>query len=115
MKIQIDTSAKTIKLESCEKLSALFDFLTKFFPDGEWEDYELQTNTQIVNWRNPIIVQHPPYWVNPYRYYTGDVICATETNCAAGVTGDACSSTTHAPAEFLTLTNSAAVLNFELN
>lgn len=140
MKIQIDTTAKTIKLESCEKLSALFDFLSKFFPEGEWEDYELQTNTQIVNWGNPIIVRELPYWVNPYRNYTGNVICGTDitsggntitvdenstsmvttlpnygttvTNCA--VTGDACSSKTYAHAQFLTHTSNS-VLNFELN
>ena len=130
MKIQIDTTAKTIKLESCEKLSALFDFLSKFFPEGEWEDYELQTNTKIVNWGNPIVVHPSPYWVNPYRYYTGDVICTTGTttsmvinsqsgttvtNCGGSITGDACSIKTvgYDPAQFLTHTNS--VLNFELN
>lgn len=79
MKIQIDTTAKTIKLESCEKLSALFDFLTKFFPDGDWEDYELQTNTTIVNCGNQIIVNPSPIWVNPYQYGYGEVLCGTDT------------------------------------
>lgn len=113
MKIQIDTNAKTIKLESCEKLSALFDFLTKFFPDGEWEDYKLQTNTQIVNWGNPIIVQPSPIWVNPYRHYIGDVFCGISTDIGGTelTTGGGAITVSNATGSV----KSECVLNFEMN
>lgn len=68
MKMQIDTTAKTIKIEGDVKLSVLFDHLQKFFPGGEWEDYDLQTNTVINNWASPIIINKPyPIVDGPYR------------------------------------------------
>ena len=49
MKIQIDTNAKTIKVEGRVKLADLFDQLQKFFPNGEWEEYEIETDTAIYS------------------------------------------------------------------
>lgn len=114
MKIQIDTTAKTIKLESCEKLSALFDFLTSFFPNGEWEDYTLQTNTTIVNWGNPIIVRPTPIWVNPYTYtdISGTAVCksAFTVSESNGITYTATNGNC-----VLTASASNSVINVELN
>ncbi len=76
MKIQIDTNAKTIKVEGNVKLSDLFDQLQKFFPDGEWEDYNLETNTVIHNWGNPIVINKP----YNYPWWTGDVFCGTTSS-----------------------------------
>lgn len=62
MKIQLDTSAKTIKLESNEKLSDLIDTLEKLLP-GLWKEFTIETNVTINNWNYPIIYkQSEPYW-----------------------------------------------------
>lgn len=70
MKIQIDTQAKTIRLEQGANLSDLFDFLENIFPNGEWGEYTLEANTVIQSWGNPIVIEkhvlqpvyHGPYW-----------------------------------------------------
>jgi len=64
MKIQIDTEAKTIKLEGQVILSEFIDKIEKLFPDGAWKEYKLETNTIIQNWGNPIVIN--PY--NPYQF-----------------------------------------------
>lgn len=90
MKIQIDTAAKTIKVEGKVKLSALFDQLEKFFPEGEWEDYDIETNTTIV-WSNPIVWQtglyRPWYYENPTyvtKCGTGILTTASDTVTIGG-------------------------------
>lgn len=63
MKIQIDTATKTIRLEQGANLSDLIDFLEKIFPNGEWGEYTLETNTVIQNWGSPIVIERRiPYW-----------------------------------------------------
>jgi hypothetical protein len=80
MKMQIDTTAKTIKIEGAVKLSVLFDHLQKFFPGGEWEDYDLQTNTVINNWASPIIINKPyPYQWTGSLFYVGGATTITGT------------------------------------
>ena len=83
MKIQIDTNAKTIKIDGNVKLSDLFDVLQKFFPNGEWEDYDLETNTVINNWGNPIIINNPylyPWWYKGNTY----IVSASGTTTTSG-------------------------------
>ena len=65
MKIQIDTTSKTIKLEENVKLSALVETLDKFFPNQEWKEFTLETNTTISYWSNPVIIRE-----YPRPYYT---------------------------------------------
>lgn len=65
MRIQIDTSLKTIKLDKNTKMETLIDFLDKIIPD-EWMQYTIETNT-IINWTNPIVYRepyqkYPNYW-----------------------------------------------------
>lgn len=67
MKIQIDTEAKTIKLEGQVNLSEFVEKVEKLFPDGAWKEYKLETNTVIHNWANPIVIRDYPVW--PYRHY----------------------------------------------
>ena len=56
MKIQLDTNTKTIKVEETVNIGELFELLKKMFPNGEWEDFGLETQTTI-NWTpNPIII-----------------------------------------------------------
>ena len=71
MKLQLDTTNKTIKVENNIKFADLIEVLERILPKGEWKKYELQTET-ITNWSNPIIIkeyekQVYPWWGNrPY-------------------------------------------------
>jgi len=66
MKIQIDTKAKTIKIEEEVKISELFEMLEKLLPKGEWKKYKLES-TVITNWANPIIIDRTVPYIPPYR------------------------------------------------
>ncbi len=109
MKIQINTEEKIIKIEDKVNLTELWDLLNKMFPDGEWREFSLETNTTIIEWQQPIVINYPPYpnyyvwpWViqpssNPYKigdpisvypntgdplpkdYYVGDPLPGQET------------------------------------
>lgn len=109
MKIQIDTQAKTIKLEQSAKLSELNELLEKFLPNGEWKEYTLETNTIINNWAAPIIIDRWRPWHNPYygsvQYLTGG------TYTQSGLTGGLQCATTNV----LKLNNSNSILNIETN
>ena len=55
MKIQIDTTTKTIKIEEAVKLGELFEKLQALFPDASWKDWNLEIAV-INNWINPVPV-----------------------------------------------------------
>lgn len=78
MKIQLDTTNKTIKLESDVQLQKLVNTLEKLLPKGEWKSFTLETNTVIERWSNPIIIRERPYYY-PYREYPW-VYCNTDLN-----------------------------------
>ena len=70
MKLQIDTTAKTIKLDEAVKLEELISALDKLFPDGLWKEFQLITNVTI-NWQtNPIIIKEYPIWPTYPTYPT---------------------------------------------
>ena len=80
MKLLLDTTNKTIKIEESVTLGELTDTLEKMLPLGLWKEFTLETNTQIV-WSNPIVIGNYPYivpyptypWYNPPRVtYTND-------------------------------------------
>jgi hypothetical protein len=60
MKLQIDTTNKTIKVEGNINLKELFDGLKRLLPEGEWEKFTLESNT-IIEWINPITIPYVPY------------------------------------------------------
>jgi len=62
MKLQINTTDKTIKIDSDVLLSVLFDTLEKLFPDEVWEEFTLKTSSTIVGWINLLAVP----WTRPY-------------------------------------------------
>lgn len=71
MKLQIDTTYKTIKVEESVKLSKLVETLKRLFPNNEWKDFTLETNTTIEHWSSPIIIKEyieTEKRVNPYTY-----------------------------------------------
>ena len=63
MKIQLDTSNKTITVEEKVNLGELFDILSKLLPDDSWKQFDI-VPMFIYNWSNPIVIQ--PYL--PYTY-----------------------------------------------
>jgi len=67
MKIQLDTSAKTIKVEGDVKFSELIETLEKILPNGEWKKFTLETSATINTWSNPIIIDRRIAY-NPYKY-----------------------------------------------
>lgn len=64
MKIQVDTNTKTIKVEKEVNLFEFMEFIKKIFPDGEWKEYNLFTET-IINWSYPIVYRSYPNWIIP--------------------------------------------------
>lgn len=80
MKIQIDTTAKTIKMESAAKFSELFEVLEKLLPNDQWKEYTLEANTIIYNWNNPIYIP----W-RPWGYYGSGTYVSTEAGSFVGL------------------------------
>ena len=74
MKIQLDTTEKTIKIEEKVNLGELVKILDKLLPNKEWKQYELETNTVINNWGNTIYYKEYPYktwpWYSQPNYET---------------------------------------------
>lgn len=64
MKLQLDTTAKTIKVEGIVNLNELFIALRKLLPEGLWKKFSLESNTTIV-WTTPVTV-HPFYPYFPW-------------------------------------------------
>jgi len=85
MKLQINTTEKTIKIEEQVNISELFDMLTKLFPNDEWKSYKLESAV-ITQWVNPITIPYPvypsPYWWNPNPMITfcNDTVTDCEYN-----------------------------------
>ena len=83
MKIQLDTTSKTVKIEEDVKISKLIEVLKKILPN-DWKYFTLETHTTITHWSAPIIIReyptypsHPTY---PWYYSTGDISFKAETN-----------------------------------
>ena len=69
MKIQLDTTNKTIKLEENVKLAEFIKFLKHILPN-QWEDFTLETHTTISYWHDPIVIKPyvDPWWQQPWYY-----------------------------------------------
>lgn len=70
MKLQLDTTNKTIKLESNVNINDLLKTLKKLFPNSEWQDFTLETHTTINNWNSPVIIREYPERVYPWYQTT---------------------------------------------
>ncbi len=89
MKLQINTTEKTIKIEESVNLNDLFETLDKLFPNLEWKEFKLE-QTIITNWTSPIVIQpFEPYqsplypWQSPIIYgnnTTSETTTSTVTN-----------------------------------
>jgi hypothetical protein len=87
MKIQLDTKAKTIKVEEDVKLEELIKLFEKILPKGEWKGFKLLTNVTISHWSNPIYIREYPYtyypWVTTTSTY-GTAQCGGNSNATSG-------------------------------
>lgn len=77
MRIQLDTTKKTIKVDEDVKLSKFMTVVKRLLPNGEWMDFTLETNTTIQHWSQPIVYKfYEPTWTypwygGPYWYNSG--------------------------------------------
>ena len=74
MKLQIDTTAKTIKVDENVKFDELIKVLNKLLPK-EWKSYTLESNS-IMYWYNPIT------WI-----YTDPTPIRWEVTCGTTIGG----------------------------
>lgn len=91
MKIQIDTEKKTIKIESSILAKELFKGLDKLFPNKEWKEYTLETNTTIVGWTNPFYVNYPFHYPS-YPWYQ---VATAGTSTTSNLCGTTTTTTNH--------------------
>jgi len=80
MKLQIDTVAKTIKLEQSAKIVEFISLVKKLLPN-DWKDYSIEAVQTIFDWNRPIYI--PSVWWGsqepiPFTLTTTD---STETFC----------------------------------
>jgi hypothetical protein len=75
MKLQLDTTAKTIKIENDVLLGEFFEKIMVILPNDSWREFKLLTETKI-KWGSPIIIKdYPtyPWWpqtpYEPYPYH----------------------------------------------
>ena len=62
MKIQLDTSQKTITVEQDINMLELLQAVKKLLPN-DWKEFTLQTHTTINNWNSPTIIhERYPHW-----------------------------------------------------
>lgn len=80
MKLQLDTTNKTVKVEENVKVIDLINILKKMLPN-DWEHFTLETHTEITYWRDPIIIKERPW--RPYEqpwYYSNEKMLTMKTN-----------------------------------
>ncbi|MFA5715414.1 MAG: hypothetical protein WC998_06725 [Candidatus Paceibacterota bacterium] len=76
MKIQLDTTAKVIRVEETINLGEFFKAIKDILPSDQWKEYKLETNT-VINWSYPYIfykeitAPQPYPWWQPAVYTIG--------------------------------------------
>lgn len=117
MKLQINTSEKTLKLEERVNLHELFKLAKQLFPNDEWKEYNLETNTTILNWGNPIVIDRYPVYPSPltqpytpFWWQSPTYICGATT---AGITAGS-TNVTGGDSNAGTYTASNGVYNLEI-
>jgi hypothetical protein len=108
MKIQIDTNAKTIKVEEKIKFGELVAALKALFPDGAWKEYDMIPEI-IQDFSNPIYIRTYPYWSTSPFYVGGTTADLVVTNCIS--TGTYVS---HPNNQNFTLTSGTGTYNIEV-
>lgn len=75
MKLQIDTTAKTIKIEQTVKITELVNIVKKLLPDS-WKEYSLETGS-VIYWPSYPVFTYDRWNPQPLPYYT---TCNVEIN-----------------------------------
>ena len=79
MKIQLDTTKKTIKVEESVSLNEFFTKLKQILPQNEWKNFTLESTAEIY-WSNPIVIkEYPPRDPYPYVFPWYGVTTSTTT------------------------------------
>lgn len=78
MKIQLDTTAKTIKVEERVNLGQLIESLQQMLP-RDWKDFTIEANTVIQRWRDPIYIEK---YIRPYEWWNSPWYCNGTTMTA---------------------------------
>lgn len=103
MKIQIDTSTKTIKVQENTNFKKLYEML-KALPKevfGKWDEYSIEANTQIIWGYYP--------W---YNWYGSGTITIQDSTGVIGTTNNNTFAVTNVSN---TVSSTPTVFNFELN
>jgi hypothetical protein len=69
MKLQFDTTAKTIKFEETVNLGELIKELDMLLPNKQWEEYKLEI-ALINNWINPVLIKESAPCGRPCHPFT---------------------------------------------
>lgn len=77
MKLEIDTTDKTVTFEDSVKIEELIGTLVKMFPD-EWKEYSIKPFVKIVNY--PIYYYYPVYNYNTPYWQTAPSASPVTTN-----------------------------------
>ena len=75
MRIQIDTTAKTIRVEEQVKLTELFSMVKKLLPET-WKEYSLE-QVAFTYWGNPILL--PFSQTEPFEITCGELTTTTNS------------------------------------
>ena len=78
MRLQIDPTTKTIRLDEVVNMHELYGFIKKLFPN-DWKEWRLDS-TPIYNWVNPVTIYHDSVWVRPFDTCTGTGIYNVTVN-----------------------------------
>ena len=71
MKLQIDTIAKTIKIDEDVKLGDLIKTLESLLLNDKWKEFKIEANANILKWVDPIPMPYIPWQPTyPYQPYT---------------------------------------------
>lgn len=104
MKIQLDLNARTIKIEESVNLGEFVKAMKKLFANDEWKEFKIETNTTILNWGNPIVIDryqvypqpfvqpsYPFWWQSPTCICGGTSAGVTSVSGMSTVTNGDCS------------------------
>ena len=91
MKLQIDTKAKTIKIDESVNFGELMDSVKKLLPKGAWIEYRIEP-TVIKEWISPVIINPAPMYPiqpNPFTPLPPwTVVGSSADNNLAGIQSD---------------------------
>ena len=84
MKIQLDTTNKTIRVENDINIGEFHKAIMGLLPGSKWKEFTLQTNSAML-WNDPFVVYPsvPVFSLPPYPW----IVCGGENIIDHGSTG----------------------------